>query len=424
MKTFNISGIGPKLIGAIIVSLLISSPISAYLFSLIDQYVARNFAVYVNTLVTLIVTTTIILIFVRFILIRPLNRLQSAIRQASKGDLSVTIQNASKDEIGQLSMAFDEMMKDLRHLILKTNQTVGEVTGSSNQLNSVAEENSKAIEQITYAIQDVNTGAEEQVKRANELVDTARGVSAQMRESSLTIDKVSKFAVSTNEKAIEGNKLVVDTINQMNEIHHTVGSTSKVISTLEEKSKTIGEIVGLITGIADQTNLLALNATIEAARAGEHGRGFAIVAQEVRKLAEQSTGAGENIKKIIQDIQTETHQAVKLMEEGKEVVKKGIDKVNLTGNGFTGILKDIQLMKEQTNEMNVIIDQVNQQSINMTGKIEDVAVIAEQASSSIQTISASAEEQNASMEEISSSVSLLNNLAQDLSGELQQFKVN
>ncbi|WP_368502811.1 methyl-accepting chemotaxis protein (plasmid) [Alkalihalophilus sp. As8PL] len=423
MKNINLKGIELKLIGAIVVSLLISSPISAYLYSLIAQYVPGGYAVYVNTFVTLIVTTTFILIFARIIIIRPLNLVELSIKQASKGDLTTLIEYQSNDEIGRLSSSFNEMINNLNHIIKKTNQTVFEVTEHSSQLNTVAEENNRAIEQITYSIHEINGGAEGQVESAHDLVDVAKEVSSNMSESASSIQKVSTLAMSTNEKAIKGNEMVIDTINQMNAIHQSVGHASGVISSLEEKSKTIGDVVGIITGIADQTNLLALNATIEAARAGEHGRGVAIVAEEVRKLAEQSTRAGEDIKNIIIDIQSETIQAVKFMDEGKLVVKQGIEKVDQTGKGFTGILEDIKEISKQTQEISVIVENVNQHSLSMVTKIDDVAVISEQASGSIQNVSASAQEQNASMEEISASVTLLNKMAHELLKELQTFKV-
>jgi len=415
-------GLGLKLVITIVASLLISSPISAYLYSLIQQYVDRGIGVYINTLVTLIVTTTIISLIVRYMIILPLHKVEEAIKKASEGDLTVSIHYNAKDEIGRLSNSFNIMIYNLKDLMEKTNQTALKVTDYSKQLNTIAEENSKAIEHISSSIQDVNTAAENQAQSSSNLVHSAKEISSQMEQSSASIQFVSNKAISANEKAGSGNKMVTNTINQMNEIQKSTEETSKVIQSLEIKSQKIGEIVEIITQIAEQTNLLSLNASIEAARAGEHGKGFAVVANEVRKLAEQSAIAGDDIREIIKDIQIETKRAVDSMEQGKDNVENGIKMVGETGGIFKDILRDFEEVSYQVQEVSTIVEQVNQSSIEMVKMIENVAVTAEQASGSIQNVSASVEEQNASMEEIYSSVIELNKMANDLQSDINKFK--
>ncbi|WP_430786710.1 methyl-accepting chemotaxis protein [Virgibacillus flavescens] len=411
-----------KMILAVIVSLLISSPISAYLNSVVKGYIEGSFGVYVNTLVTLIVSTTIITIFVRFLIIRPLSKVEEAVKLAAEGDLTATIDHKSNDEIGNLAITFNEMIDGLQVLIGKTNHTVLKVADYSKQLNNVAEENSKAIEQISLSIQDVAAGAEGQVNNASDLVDSAKQISVGMKQSASSIDTVASISNSATSKASTGNEMVVKTIRQMKDIQSSVGETSNVIGALEVKSNEIGEIVEIITQIADQTNLLALNATIEAARAGEHGKGFAVVADEVRKLAEQSGEAGNNIQNIIKDIQVETNLAVKSMDQGKVIVENGMKLVDVTGDNFKDISVDIEKLSHQAQEVSVIINQVNANADEMVSKIENVSVTAEQASDSIQNVSAAGEEQNASMEEISASLVALNQLSNDLQADLSKFK--
>lgn len=416
-------GIGLKMVGAIIVSLLISSPISSYLNACIHNYFTGSFGVYINTFVSLIVTTLIILLFVRYIIIRPLNKVEEAIQKASDGELTISINYQSKDEIGRLAHSFNQMITNLRELISKSNHTVLKVTHYTDQLNSIADENHKAIEQISLSIQEVASGAEGQTKSATTLVRSANDISKGMEQSNSAIQVVVNTANSANQKAQSGNEMVQDVVKQMSDIQKAVGETTEMIYSLELKSKKIVEIVDIITQIADQTKLLALNATIEASRAGEHGKGFAIVAEEVRKLAEQSTKAGENIRHIIETIQDETSKTVHSMVRGQNTVENGMNIVGKTGKNFTSILQDIKEVSTQIQEVSIIVEQVNQSSCEIVEKIEQMSAIIGESSASTQMVSASVEEQNASTEEIASMVQELNKVAYDLQGEISKFKV-
>ncbi|UXH46481.1 methyl-accepting chemotaxis protein [Rossellomorea vietnamensis] len=413
-----------KMIASIVISLLISTPISAYINGLIKDYIDGSYGVYVNTLISLLVTTTIISLFVRFLIINPLNKVEGAIKQAAQGDLTVAVNSRSNDEIGRLSHSFDKMVANLGDLLEKSNQTVIKVSDYSTQLNSIAEENTKAIDAITSTIQEVAAGSEGQAKSSAKLVIASKEIAEGMEQSAAAIQSVAKTSMSASGKAAKGNAAAVDTVKRMQEIRQSVGETSELLQALDSKSDQIGEIVKMITSIADQTNLLALNATIEAARAGEHGRGFAVVAEEVRKLAEQSGNAGDKIRFIIQEIQSETNKAVQSMNQGRTIIESGIVMVDRTGDSFKEITGDIENVSRQTHEVSAIIEQVNASTVNMLTMIENIAVIADQTSGSIQTVSAASEEQAASMQEIASNVNMLNGMSRDLRGDLSRFKVN
>ncbi|XXM71424.1 methyl-accepting chemotaxis protein [Lysinibacillus sphaericus] len=423
ISTRRLERIDLKMIAAIVISLLISTPISAYINGLIKSYIDGSYGVYVNTFISLLITTTIISLFVRFLIINPLNKVEEAIKQASEGDLTVSVHNRSNDEIGRLAQSFDRMVINLSGLIDKSNQTVIKVSDYSKQLNSIAEENTRAIDDINLSIQEVASGSDGQARSSADLVISAKEISEGMEQSAAAIQSVAKISVSANEKAKQGNEAATRTISQMQEIRDSVGETSELLRALDSKSDQIGEIVKMITTIADQTNLLALNATIEAARAGEHGKGFAVVADEVRKLAEQSGNAGDTIRTIILQIQTETNKAVESMNKGRTIIESGMELVDQTGGSFKEITEDIENVSRQTHEVSAVIEQVNASTGSMLKMIESIAVIADQTSGSIQTVSASSEEQAASMQEIASNVTLLNDMSQDLRGDLSRFKV-
>jgi len=234
---------------------------------------------------------------------------------------------------------------------------------------------------------------------------------------------VAEAAVSSNQETKKGNAVVVQTVVKMNDIHDKVESSANVVNTLGERSKEIGQIVSIITEISNQTNLLALNAAIEAARAGEHGRGFAVVADEVRKLAEQSGKAAEKIRSLIIEIQTETQKAVIAMNEGSIAVAEGIEQVRQTGESFQSITKMIEDMSAQSQEVSAVVKQVNANTQRMVEMAETITFISEQSASNTQSMAAASEEQLASMEEISSSSTSLARMAEDLQVIVNKFKV-
>uniref|UniRef100_UPI003F5465C1 methyl-accepting chemotaxis protein n=1 Tax=Rossellomorea sedimentorum TaxID=3115294 RepID=UPI003F5465C1 len=316
------------------------------------------------------------------------------------------------------------MTENLSNLIKKTNDTVRQVAASSEELQAGAGQNNKAIEQISVAVSEVVGGADNQANSAYELTQSAQAISVDMQESSESMASMAKLADSANRKADRGIVLVTETVKQMNHVQESVSATSRLINELGSKSGDIGKIVEVITQLADQTNLLALNAAIEAARAGEQGKGFAVVADEVRKLAEQSGKAASDIQKLIEEIQKETNNAVNSMQAGEAVVGKGITMVNDTGNSFEDIAADIQNISRQSQEVNSIMQRVNEKSKGMNLKIESIAAITEQTSGSTQHVAASIEAQNAAMEEIDQLSRSLNGIARNLSEDLKQFQLS
>ncbi|WP_158674458.1 methyl-accepting chemotaxis protein [Lysinibacillus antri] len=412
-----------KMIIIVILSLLISSLISAYINVQIKQIIDGSFSVYINTCISIIISTVVILLFVRVVILIPLNKVEEAIIKASEGDLTVSIQHDSTDEFGRLSTSFNSMISSLNKLLEKSNQTVLQVTESSDQLNTIAGENSKAIEQISDSIQEIASGAEGQAKYSSEIVKTVKEITKGINESASSVQVVTHIANSAKATCKSGNLLVNNTIQEMKEIYKATEDTSDIIQLLENKSKKIGEIVEIITQIAKQTNLLALNATIEAARAGEHGKGFAIVATEIRKLAEESASAGVNIRNIVEDTQLETNRAVESMNKGMVFVKNGSTLIRETGDNFKEILKDVEEVSQQSQEVSIMVEQINKRSRDMMLMIEEIASIIEQSLGNVQTVSASVEEQNASMEEMASFIAELNKIAHRLQIDIKDFKL-
>jgi methyl-accepting chemotaxis protein len=209
----------------------------------------------------------------------------------------------------------------------------------------------------------------------------------------------------------------------MSSISNTVNDLAKVIKGLGDRSQEIGQIVEVITGIAQQTNLLALNAAIEAARAGEHGRGFAVVADEVRKLAEQSAESAQQITNLIGTIQADTSTAVNVMDSTIQEVSSGIGVVNTAGEAFNRIENLINTVAKQIQEVSAASQQMSVGAMQVVKAIDEISDVSEKTAAGTQNVSAAAQEQLASMEEISASSSSLSKMATELQTLVSRFKV-
>ncbi len=231
-------------------------------------------------------------------------------------------------------------------------------------------------------------------------------------------------SVTQTQPIIEAGKQDIETsIGQMRFIHNTVTELSTSVKSLDSRSQQISQIVNVITDIAEQTNLLALNAAIEAARAGEHGKGFAVVASEVKKLAEQSASSTEQIKQLIGTIQQEIQQTVSMMESGTNEVDKGIHIVENAHSSFNTVTEYVGKMTEQIQQITINIQQVATGTEQFTHTFNEVATVADTTSAEAQNMSASTEEQLASMEEIRGSSTALAEMAEELHELVQQFKL-
>lgn len=365
---------------------------------------------------------TALIFFIIKSILKPIQTLKEQAITISNGDLTEQINISSNDEIGQLGQAFQEMQKSLRTLITNVEQSVKQVASAAEELTASAEQTSSATEQVAYSIQDVASNTEKQTngvdQNAKSLADVSDGV-IQIADRSL---KVSNLARHSTKQAGEGEKVMMETVHQMNSIHKTVMESNTIIKSLVERSKEVSSILKVITGIAEQTNLLALNAAIEAARAGEQGKGFAVVAEEVRKLAEQSRKSAKEIHEIVQGIQNDTECSVQIMAHVNDDVQTGVTVTNEAIKIFNQI---VQSTKEITPEMEEVSATSQQLSIavqEMTTTANELAHIAQENASASEEVAASTEEQLASMEEISSSAQLLASMAEELKQLISKFK--
>ncbi|MGC5325991.1 methyl-accepting chemotaxis protein [Brevibacillus sp. SYSU BS000544] len=384
-----------------------------------------NYLIVLSVLVGLFAVILLSTVIVLFRKLRPLvvvaNRMQEL--SNNEGDLTSRIHVKSKDEIGQLATGFNAFLDNLQNMIRKINSSVLQVASSAEQLTASAEQTSSATEEIATTIQDMATGSEQQVESVHRGSRTIKEMTSGVKDISLLADDVASLTTTANAVSVEGDQSIQHAVTQMKAIHTTILDLSKIVKGLGEQSKEIGQIIEAITSIASQTNLLALNAAIEAARAGEHGRGFAVVADEVRKLAEQSSGSAQQIANLITTIQIETQKAVDAMEKGTNEVSEGIHVVNAAGQSFAHIHSAVNNVAAKIDQVSTLSRGVSTGTEQVVQSISQIQIVSEAAASGTQNISAASEEQLASMEEITSSATALAKMAVELQDMVGKFKV-
>ncbi|TRY24135.1 methyl-accepting chemotaxis protein [Brevibacillus sp. LEMMJ03] len=355
----------------------------------------------------------------------PLNRVNAQLRAIAEGegDLTRELTVASRDEIGMLGQSFNRMLRNLREIILQVRSHAEQVAASAEELNASSEQTSQAAKQIAETVQGVVLGTDKQVQGVEEGSREVQEMAAGIRQISSRAERVTAAAVDTSELATNGNRTIQEAVARMNGMSETIDHLSRLVRGLGERSRQIGQIVDAITDIAGQTNLLALNAAIEAARAGEHGRGFAVVADEVRKLAEQASASAGQITQLVGMIQSEIEEAVVSMQRGTEEVAAGMAGVSEAGEAFARIRAAVLDVTGQIQEVSAASRSLTASTEKVAQAMREIAGVTETTAARTLDVSAATEEQLASMEEIHASAASLAGLAEELEKLMGRFKV-
>ncbi len=328
-------------------------------------------------------------------LFRPLNRVLESVKRVAKGDLTARCDIATHDELGMLASEVNVMAENLQITIEQVVQCSTQVASAAGQLYSTSEQMATGAEEVAAQTGTVATAGEEMAMTSTEISNNCSTAAQGARQAS--------------DRAIAGASVVESTVTVMNRIAEQVRATAHSVEGLGARGDQIGEIIGTIEDIADQTNLLALNAAIEAARAGEQGRGFAVVADEVRALAERTTRATREIGEMIKAIQNETRSAVAAMERGVKEVETGTVEASRSG----------EALKEILDQINNVVSQVNQIAV----AAEQQTAITGEISSNIHQITEVVSETARGAQESATAASQLSSLAGTMQQLVDQFKL-
>jgi methyl-accepting chemotaxis protein len=368
-------------------------------------------------------SAVIIGIFIVYKLLRPLQELVAAMRTAETGDLTPRVKVRSRDEIGELSAIYNEMMDIFQKMLREVQIVSQQVATSSEELTASASETARASEQISMASTEIAVGSEQQKQTVMETGQFLHQIGEDIQLIAQSTEQVNEDATQAFALAKSGEGKLQVLVQEMDQITDNVRQTERVVRELGAQSEKIIGIITTIRNISAQTNLLALNAAIEAARAGEQGRSFAVVAQEVRKLAEQSGVSAEEIASLIHTIHEDIQEAVEAMGTTTEAVQEGRGGVADTKESFQQILLAVQDVSYQVNRMNQSAQAIHQDTKKIVSHSDTISRLAETAARDTQEVAAASEEQTATTEEMTAAAETLAQMAERLSEQVKRFTI-
>lgn len=355
-------------------------------------------------------------------IVKPITVTSALLNDIASGDLTKEHHIKASGEIKQMSDSFNNMVRHLRELIQGTKKSAAEVAEASGAFSKTIEYLTKASSEITLSSQEIAVMSSNFNVNANESVKVIEHISNSITDVAQNTSTMRILTEKTSLMAQNGTKEIKNSIDQMNSILIHAKNTESIVNKLGTNSQRVGEIIEVITGIAAQTNLLALNAAIEAARAGEHGRGFSVVAEEVRKLAEGSDSAAREIQNIVQEILTDTENAVSSMASQTAVIQEGVSLVEKSGQSFSDIEQATFEIVNSIENIALQAEQLAEESEKSVTKAEETKEDVLQTTILTKNIASATEEQSASMQELMSSIEVLNSLAARLYTLTQVFK--
>jgi len=371
----------------------------------------------------ILIVTIIIGVILSKSMIKPLLVLKEAAKELAQGNLSYEFKVNTRDEIGELSESFIDMRESLKTLVKEITSASDNVTISTKDVLDASKQAEIVANQIAEATSQLALGSDEQAKSVENTFGLVNKIVQSIDEIAANTSRSFESSSKAEQLVRNGVEIVKTQDTKMAESTSAVGEVSEVIFTLNNKTVQVGQIIEVIEGIAEQTNLLALNAAIEAARAGEQGKGFAVVADEVRKLAEESQESIGKIQTIIKDIQSTTNIAVDTAANATEAINEQNEAVQNTSRIFNNILEVVDVITKEIQEISNFTVGVKDAGDHIQQDMERILAVSEETAASTEEVTASTEEQTTYSENIVREVETLNTLAEQLKTYTKKFRL-
>ncbi|MEJ9163581.1 methyl-accepting chemotaxis protein [Paenibacillus graminis] len=373
-------------------------------------------------IIGIILLVTLISLYLTRMAVKPLVAISGVMKRVAEGHLSERVEVRSGDEIGQMSKSINDTVSSLSGIVGTIDTTVLQVAAAAEGLLEYANHSSNTSAEIATVIQEVAQGMEEQFKGSEQSARATEEMAVGLQRIAESSVSVSDQAETVSTEVHNGYLEIQSTLEQMTVITTTAGQTADLIQTLTQQSEHIGQIIDVISEIANQTGLLSLNASIEAARAGEHGRGFGVVANEVKKLAERTNASIVDIVDLIKQIQASTTNAAQSMEKSIAEIGDGMGKMKNVGISFEHIRSSIREVSLQIQDVSAINEEMSAGTEEITASVSDMLTIAKDSADNAQAVSHASSEQMELMKKVVSSAQSLNEMMTTLKGEIEKFR--
>lgn len=373
----------------------------------------------------LIILTIISMLIVRLSVVKRLVALVNTFRNISEGegDLTLRIDDNSKDEIGEVSRYFNIFTTRVHDMMIKVSDMSSRSSETSEKVYTITKQLNEAVGQVALTTNDVANQSNLQIETGRTIMDEIKSNNNHVEVGVENIISSEASANIANELSVKGEKSITIASENFENITYDINNTKDSVRRLNEKAINIGNIVDMISNISSQTNLLALNASIEAARAGEQGRGFAVVADEVRKLAEESESATSKITCLINEIQNETLQCVKTIEDNAESIVLQ-SKAVMDVRGVIEESRNANLISlENAKKVATVFNEISEGMESISKLFENMLEAVESNSGATEQLAASVEEQISSLDEVSSQMEDMKESSIDLENKINEFKI-
>lgn len=376
----------------------------------------------VSAIIALVVGV-LIAIFVSAIMRKEMKTINVALNNMANGDLSMRIPVRSNNEFGVMKQNYNSMVDNISLLIKDVEEKSGVLITESNKISKISETTTETVNQVTEAIQNVSEGAVGQAESTTVATGDVESLAAKLHETKAYVNDINNMSAETQNLSNRGIGIVEDLIGKGEKSKENSRISKEVVKEMIDSIEKIKFISDAITQITEQTNLLSLNASIEAARAGESGRGFSVVADEIRKLAEQSQASTDEIIQIIGEITEKSDLVSKTMDESVEIIEEQNRSINAARDLFNNISDSVNALKEGMDNIANLNEQMDKSRENVISTMGDVANVATDTAAAAQEVTASAIEVTETMRNLNTSTEELDKIAANLQDSINQFKL-